>query len=65
MWKWKAPQRDSFKTLKEKLTTSPILKHSQVKMPYIIKSDARNFALGAVLLQAEGKDEHPIEYASQ
>ncbi|GFX77733.1 retrovirus-related Pol polyprotein from transposon 17.6 [Trichonephila clavipes] len=32
-----------------------------LRMPY----DASNYALGAVLLQAEGSDEHPIEYASR
>ncbi|GFU30805.1 retrovirus-related Pol polyprotein from transposon 17.6 [Trichonephila clavipes] len=33
--------------------------------PYIIRTDASNYALGAVLLQGEGSDEHPIEYASR
>ncbi|GFX49705.1 transposon Tf2-11 polyprotein [Trichonephila clavipes] len=32
-----------------------------LRMPY----DASNYALGAVLLQGEGSDEHPIEYASR
>ncbi|GFX38851.1 hypothetical protein TNCV_1890151 [Trichonephila clavipes] len=32
---------------------------------YIIRTDASNYALGAVLLQGEGSDEHPIEYASR
>ena len=32
IWKWEAAQRDSFKTLKEKLTTSPILKQAQDKI---------------------------------
>ncbi|GFV91860.1 retrovirus-related Pol polyprotein from transposon 17.6 [Trichonephila clavipes] len=33
--------------------------------PCIIRTDASNYALGAVLLQGEGSDEHPIEYASR
>ncbi|GFU55737.1 retrovirus-related Pol polyprotein from transposon 297 [Trichonephila clavipes] len=33
--------------------------------PYIIRTDASNYALGAVLLQGEGSDEHPIEYVSR
>ncbi|GFW35954.1 retrovirus-related Pol polyprotein from transposon 17.6 [Trichonephila clavipes] len=32
-----------------------------LRMPH----DASNYALGAVLLQGEGSDEHPIEYASR
>ncbi|GFW42861.1 retrovirus-related Pol polyprotein from transposon 297 [Trichonephila clavipes] len=38
--------------------------HNSTK-PYIIRTDASNYALGAVLLQGEGSDEHPIEYASR
>ncbi|GFX08221.1 retrovirus-related Pol polyprotein from transposon 17.6 [Trichonephila clavipes] len=33
--------------------------------PYIIRTNASNYALGAVLLQGEGSNEHPIEYASR
>ncbi|GFW08005.1 retrovirus-related Pol polyprotein from transposon 297 [Trichonephila clavipes] len=33
--------------------------------PYIIRTDASNYALGAVFLQGEESDEHPIKYASR
>lgn len=33
--------------------------------PYIIKTDASNYAIGAVLVQGKGEQEHPIEYASR
>ncbi|GFV98197.1 retrovirus-related Pol polyprotein from transposon 17.6 [Trichonephila clavipes] len=42
-----------------------ILPPKNVKEPYIIRTDASNYVLGAVLLQGEGSDEHPIEYASR
>ncbi|GFX15917.1 retrovirus-related Pol polyprotein from transposon 17.6 [Trichonephila clavipes] len=43
----------------------PVLKQADGTKPYIIRTDASNYALGAVLLQGEGSDEHPIEYASR
>ncbi|GFV71849.1 retrovirus-related Pol polyprotein from transposon 17.6 [Trichonephila clavipes] len=45
------------------LTTPPVLKQADGTQPYIIRTDASNYALGAVLLQREGSDEHLIEYA--
>ncbi|GFS50244.1 retrovirus-related Pol polyprotein from transposon 17.6 [Trichonephila clavipes] len=54
-----------FKPLKNSLTAPPVLKQADGTKPYIIRTDASNYALGAVLLQGEGSDEHPIEYASR
>lgn len=31
----------------------------------MLRTDASNYALGAVLLQGEGHDERPLEYASR
>ncbi|GFS58116.1 retrovirus-related Pol polyprotein from transposon 297 [Trichonephila clavipes] len=39
----------------------PFGTYRYLRMP----NDASNYALGAVLLQGEGSDEHPIEYASR
>ncbi|GFS93406.1 retrovirus-related Pol polyprotein from transposon 17.6 [Trichonephila clavipes] len=54
-----------FKPLKTVLQHLPVLKQADGTQPYIIRTDASNYALGAVLLQGERSDEHPIEYASQ
>ncbi|GFV32294.1 transposon Tf2-9 polyprotein [Trichonephila clavipes] len=64
-WQWGFDQQNAFQTLKNSLTTSPVLKQADGTKPYIIRTDASNYALGAVLLQGEGSDEHPIEYASR
>ncbi|GFW56357.1 retrovirus-related Pol polyprotein from transposon 412 [Trichonephila clavipes] len=64
-WQWGFDQQNTFQTLKNSLTTPPVLKQADVTKPYIIRTDASNYALGAVLLQGEGSDEHPIEYASR
>ncbi|KAG6448986.1 hypothetical protein O3G_MSEX005819 [Manduca sexta] len=55
---------NAFQELKTRLTTAPVLRQADETKPYVIKSDASNYALGAVLVQGEGEDEHPVEYAS-
>ncbi|GFS89780.1 retrovirus-related Pol polyprotein from transposon opus [Trichonephila clavipes] len=64
-WQWGFDQQNAFQTLKNSLTTPPVLKQADGTKPYIIRTDAGNYALGAVLLQGEGSDEYPIEYASR
>ncbi|GFW54662.1 retrovirus-related Pol polyprotein from transposon 412 [Trichonephila clavipes] len=64
-WQWGFDQQNAFQTLKNSLTAPPVLKQADGTKPYIIRTDASNYALGAVLLQGEGSDEHPIEYASR
>ncbi|GFU93228.1 hypothetical protein TNCV_4217541 [Trichonephila clavipes] len=64
-WQWGFDQQNAFQTLKNSLTTPPVLKQADGTKPYIIRTDASNYALLAVLLQGEGSDEHPIEYASR
>ncbi|KAH0814290.1 hypothetical protein GEV33_008501 [Tenebrio molitor] len=47
------------------LTTAPVLRQADETLPFKIRTDASNYALGAVLLQGEGPEEKPIEYASR
>ncbi|GFT55348.1 transposon Tf2-9 polyprotein [Trichonephila clavipes] len=63
-WQWGFDQQNAFQTLKNSLTTPPVLKQADGTKPYIIQTDASNYALGAVLLQGERSDDYPIEYAS-
>lgn len=64
-WNWKTEQQNAYQALKELLSSPPILKQADHTKPYIVKTDASNYALGAVLVQGEGELEHPIEYASR
>ncbi|CAH2093704.1 unnamed protein product [Euphydryas editha] len=65
-WIWGSDQAGAFKSLKELLTTAPILIQPDYSKPFILRTDASNFALGACLLQGESPpDERPIEYASR
>lgn len=64
-WKWDKRQQEAFETLKESLISQPILRQADPTMPYILRTDASAYAIGAVLLQGEGPDERPVEYASR
>lgn len=62
---WEPPQQNAYDELKKRLTSTPILQQADVSKPFVVRTDAGSIALGAVLLQGEGAEEHPIEYASR
>lgn len=64
-WFWGESENGAFMALKRLLTESPILRQADDTLPFIIRTDASQYALGAVLLQGEKFDEKPIEYASR
>ena len=64
-WVWSQKEQDSFEKLKMLLTTPPILKQVTENERFILKKDASCYTLGAVLVQEEKDEEHPIEYASR
>ena len=55
----------SFQSLKEALSTAPVLVSPDPELPYEVFTDASDFALGAVLLQNQGKNNQPIAYLSR
>ncbi|XP_061393470.1 protein still life, isoforms C/SIF type 2-like, partial [Musca vetustissima] len=64
-WHWGEKQQNAFDMLKKLLTSPPILQQVDENMPFILKTDASNYALGAVLIQGEKEFERTIEYASR
>lgn len=64
-WAWGEEQQTAFTELKKKLTSTPILRQADTSQPFTLRTDASQYALGAVLLQGEGPEEKPIEYASR
>ena len=64
-WTWTPTQQNAFLTLKDALSGPPILRPAERGQPYILRTDASDHALGVALLQGEGSDEHPVEYASR
>ncbi|GFW87236.1 retrovirus-related Pol polyprotein from transposon 17.6 [Trichonephila clavipes] len=65
MSKWGSEQEEAFRDLISKLASPPVLKLADRTKLFVIRTDASSVALGAVLLQGEKDEEHPIEYASQ
>ena len=65
---WQDHHERAFQTLKNRLTSSPILRLpvSQEGKPFVLRTDASDIGLGAVLLQDfEGEGRLPIAYASK
>lgn len=65
VWRWGQTQQNSFDTLKRLLTSAPILRQADPTQPYVLRTDASSYAIGACLLQGEGPNERPVEYASR
>jgi hypothetical protein len=57
--------RKAFESLKELLTSAPIIQPPDWNRPFELMCDASDFALGAVLGQRVGKTPHVIYYASR
>ncbi|GJZ24157.1 reverse transcriptase domain-containing protein [Tanacetum coccineum] len=56
---------DALKTLKKKLTETPIFVVPDWNLPFELMCDASDFAIGAVLGQRRSKHFQPIHYASK
>jgi hypothetical protein len=50
-FQWGGKQQQAFDTLKEKISSAPVLALPNLRQPFEIQTDASNYAMGAVLLQ--------------
>ena len=65
-WNWTEECNQVFKTLKDKLVTSPILSYPNVDGgEFILDTDASHLAIGAVLSQVQDGREKVIAYGSR
>ena len=64
-YSWKEKQDVAFQTLKQRLSTSPILIFPNFTKTFYVFSDASDRAVGAVLCQEINNRFHPIAYASK
>ncbi|GKA51177.1 reverse transcriptase domain-containing protein [Tanacetum coccineum] len=55
----------AFKLLKEKLTCASVIVNPNWNLPFELMCDSSDFAVGAVLCQKDGKNFHPIYFASK
>jgi hypothetical protein len=63
--KWSHEAEQSFKTLKEKVCQKPVLSMPDFDKPFVLRTDASNRAVGAVLMQEKEGILHPIAYQSR
>jgi hypothetical protein len=50
-FQWGGKQQKAFDTLKENISTAPVLALSNLQQPFEIKTDANGYAMGAILMQ--------------
>ena len=63
--RWGNAQEEAFRTLKKKLAQSPILHLPDLEKTFILRSDASEIGIGAVLLQEYYGEVFPVAYASK
>ena len=64
-FQWDESCQDSFEKLKARLTTTPVLALPDDDLPYVLDTDASDYAMGAVLSQLHDGQERVIAYASR
>ncbi len=64
-FRWGDEQENSFVQLKDALCKAPVLVYPDPDLPYVVDTDARNLAIGAVLLQIQDGEEKVIMYGSE
>ena len=66
-WKWEDVEKKAFQTLKDLITSSPILINPTDEEPFRVEADSSDFATGAVLSQLSKDDGkwHPVAFLSK
>jgi len=66
-WRWGAEEQSAFNSLKEQITTAPILTLPDNSRPFRIEADSSDFATGAILSQQSPEDNkwHPVAFLSR
>ncbi|GJP48726.1 hypothetical protein CLOM_g8005 [Closterium sp. NIES-68] len=64
-YKWEPKHQEAVEQLKQALTSAPVLILPDPERDYVIEADARDQAVGAVLMQDQGNGLQPIAYLSK
>ena len=62
---WGENQEGAFQKIKYMLMNAPVLRLADPSKPYVLATDASDYAIGAVLLQDFGHGPQPVAYASR
>ena len=62
---WSESHEEAFLTLKEKLTTTPVLAYPDFSSSFILETDASSQGFGAILSQVQNGKQRVIAYASR
>ena len=62
---WGNAQETAFRTLKERVSKYPILRLPEGSMEFVLRTDASDVGIGAVLMQAHECKLFPIQFASR
>lgn len=65
LFTWTPEQQKAFDLLKTKITTAPILQFPDFSKPFVLTTDASNYAISAILSQGEVGKDLPISFASR
>lgn len=64
-FEWNTECQMAFETLVQKLITAPILQYPNFEEPFILTTDASQYAIGSVISQGGIGHDLPIAYASR
>jgi transposase InsO family protein len=64
-WHWGADQQGAFDTMKDKLTSAPILAYPNAHDKFVLDTDASAYGIGGVLSQVQESVERVIAYGSR
>ncbi len=64
-WTWGTAQQSAFDQLKHAISTAPVLILPDESLPYTVVADASGYAIGAALMQDQGKGLQPIAFLSK
>jgi transposase InsO family protein len=64
-WPWGEAQEAAFAALKAAVASAPVIHMPDLSKPFVLTTDASNFAVGAVLTQGAGADERVIAFESK
>lgn len=62
---WDDFHQSAFERLKHALCSAPVLAPPQWDKPFTVRTDASDYAIGAVISQGEGPEERPVAYNSR